>query len=118
LGRRNIEKDIIAIDALMGQAAATSLVAKPMYNIKSDYGAVGDGATDDTTALQQAIDAAISGSGVLVVPPGEYLHTTTLLADHAFQFWGSARTAIVALPSQAPATRWTCPAAARRATTR
>lgn len=46
-----------------------------IYNVK-DYGAVGDNSTDDTTALQDAINAcANAGGGTVVVPPGAYRHT-------------------------------------------
>ncbi len=38
----------------------------------SDYGAVGDGTTDDSTAIQAAIDALSVTGGVVLVPPGTY----------------------------------------------
>src|SRR6185437_7987098 len=36
-------------------------------------GAAGDGKTDDTAALQRAIDTAAKNSGAVFFPPGEYL---------------------------------------------
>lgn len=43
-----------------------------MFNVK-DFGAVGDGATDDAVAVQAAIDAAAeAGGGTVWFPPGEY----------------------------------------------
>lgn len=43
-----------------------------MYSVK-EYGAVGDGTTDDTAAIQAAIDAAgQAGGGVVFLPPGTY----------------------------------------------
>lgn len=42
------------------------------YNIK-DYGAVGDSATNDSAAVNNAISAAnIAGGGIVYVPPGSY----------------------------------------------
>jgi hypothetical protein len=45
-----------------------------------DFGAVGDGQADDTSALQAALDAALSSGhgGFLVIPPGTYKVTRTL----------------------------------------
>jgi len=37
-----------------------------------DFGAVGDGAADDTGAIQKAIDAAAERQGTVLVPPGTF----------------------------------------------
>lgn len=46
-------------------------------NLKTDYSAVGDGATNDTTAIQNAIDdlTAVNG-GIIFCPAGTYKFTT------------------------------------------
>jgi hypothetical protein len=44
----------------------------------NDYGAAGDGRTDDTEAIQHALD---DGDGVIEFPRGEYRITRTLLVD-------------------------------------
>lgn len=55
------------------------LTALGIYNVKN-YGAVGDAVTDDTSAIQDAIDAAELNTtgGVVYFPPGNYFVTATL----------------------------------------
>ncbi len=43
-----------------------------MFNIMT-FGAVNDGETDSTAAIQAALDAAAPVKGVVIVPPGNYL---------------------------------------------
>ena len=48
-----------------------------------DSFATGDGTTDDTTAIQNAInDLGAAGGGVLLFPPGDYKITSTLTVTH------------------------------------
>jgi hypothetical protein len=61
-----------------------------------DFGAVGDGVTDDTAAIQSAINAGLSGGfKKLVFPQGNYLVSSTITippyynASLAAQLWGS-----------------------------
>lgn len=46
-----------------------------------DFGAAGDGKTDDTAALRRAIDALPGPGSVLYVPPGQYRTGTLFLKD-------------------------------------
>lgn len=53
-----------------------SMITGAPVNVR-DFGAVGDGVTDDTATIQAAIDS-IADDGVLIVPPGTYKITSTL----------------------------------------
>ena len=52
--------------------SASTAIADALYNVR-DFGAVGDGKTDDTRAFQAALDAAgQAGGGVVRAPRGTY----------------------------------------------
>ena len=53
-----------------------------VFNVK-DYGAVGNGVTDDATAIQAAINAAAVAGGIIYIPLGSYKTTVTLTVPAA-----------------------------------
>jgi hypothetical protein len=82
--------------ALMAyKSHGTGAVARPLVdhlgevlNAK-DFGAVGDGATDDTAELQAAIDAAVVAQVPLYIPPGRYLISSALNIRRGCRIFGS-----------------------------
>lgn len=50
-----------------------------MKDLRADFGAVGDFVADDTAAVQAAFDWVIADHGELVIPPGFYRITSTLV---------------------------------------
>jgi hypothetical protein len=76
-------------------------------NLKTDYGAVGDGTTDDTAAFQAFLTASKPG-GESVVPAGTYKVTDTLLVQDTtcLHLYGEGRTGEVG----AVTVRWDGPA--------
>lgn len=79
-----------------GYSKAVHVVAgakdpKQNYNVK-DYGAKGDNATNDGTALAAAITACSSaGGGVVVLPPGTYIITAEIVVPSNVELRGSGR---------------------------
>lgn len=73
-----------------------------MFNAK-DYGATGDGATDDFTALQACLTAAWNApGGTMFLPPGEYLTSAALTSPTtagAVRVQGGGRTLVAKNPA-------------------
>ena len=58
----------------VGTAGYTVVNPNNVYNVKTGYGATGNGSADDTAAIQNAINAATgAGGGVVEVPSGTYM---------------------------------------------
>jgi hypothetical protein len=65
-------------------AVATNVQAKLRQTVSvKDFGAVGDGVTNDTAAIQAAINANLNG-GEIYFPPGTYKITSTLSKPQSF----------------------------------
>ncbi len=100
LGRDNIEVVVMGLLALGGLtdasfvtytpsgtgAVATTVQAKlrEFVSVK-DFGALGDGVTDDTVALQKAVS---SGARAVYVPPGTYRHRGTITIPSSVRLYG------------------------------
>jgi len=66
------------VNGLTADLAAKVAKGDLVINVK-DYGAVGNGSTDDTTALNTAKAAAVSSNLPLFFPPGTYKITSALV---------------------------------------
>jgi polygalacturonase len=60
-----------AEDALTALVTDAVKVSPSLFNVKG-YGAMGDGVTDDTTAVRAAYNLAKIAGGVVYFPPGSY----------------------------------------------
>lgn len=65
--------------------------AKTNLYVVTDYGATGNGSTDDTVAIQNALTAAgANGGGLVYLPPGLYHLTNTLAVPSGVELRGTA----------------------------
>lgn len=80
-----IQSSKISFLSTLSGAVAYSLQAKlsQIVSVK-DFGAKGDGTTDDTAAIQAAITAVEVNGGSVYFPPGKYKTTSTLTISNGF----------------------------------
>lgn len=65
----------VAVTDKLNQVSTT---ASSVIDVVVDHGAVGDGTTDDTAAIQEAFDAQLESGGMIYIPPGTYRITSQI----------------------------------------
>lgn len=60
-----------------------------------DFGALGDGTTDDTIAIQTAVDESIANDYALYFPSGTYLVSDTITIEGKFTIFGEGSTSVI-----------------------
>ena len=75
----------VSYTATGGVARSQQSKNEEVFSVK-DFGAVGDGVTDDTVAIQTAID---SGKGPIYVPPGIYCVTSEIVLKDGVTLYGA-----------------------------
>ena len=76
--RRHLPAVWCFLSALLVAAWSMAAATRPGMRTVRDFGAVGDGKADDTTAIQRAVDARI---GDVVLPRGVYRVTKPIVID-------------------------------------
>ena len=69
-------RQLLGGGVLLGLGLVGDACGRPGSNVPMPPGVSGDGTTDDTAALQRAIDRASAGRRKLTLPPGRYLSGT------------------------------------------
>jgi len=76
----SLGSDVYKVYVSLGAGGTTATVG--IFNVL-DYGAARDGSTDDTAAIQAAIDAAeAAGGGTVKIPAGDYLISSALTVEY------------------------------------
>lgn len=84
----------IPITDLSSSVQTTLNKAAFFLNVK-DFGALGNGSTDDTTAIQLAIDALPASGGCVFIPPGTYRISSSLTLAEGVQLVGTGSGSIL-----------------------
>ncbi len=84
----------VAVRDDQGGLFALSAAAPSAINVKA-YGAVGDGITDDTAAIQAAVDAAESQFRTVGFPAGTYRTSATIRSRRPVSLIGEASRAVL-----------------------
>jgi polygalacturonase len=72
MNRRDFLKGLLATSALVSVPVITSeKLIRPLWVNVKDFGAIGDGVTNDTAAFQSAINTVADG-GTVYLPAGSY----------------------------------------------
>lgn len=81
MDRRSILRAALTSPMALGPTASWGILGQqpsgPTLSVR-DFGARGDGATDDAAAFQRALEAANEGPKVVRIPPGEYVLGSTV----------------------------------------
>lgn len=84
VGMSRTAADVLSMDS--GDSfQADKLLAKgsPWFDVKA-YGAVGDGSTDDTTAINSAITAASAAGGIVFIPAGTFISSQVVMKSNVW----------------------------------
>jgi hypothetical protein len=78
-------------DSLAYSGSEWKNIPRIVINVKDPaYGATGDGSTNDTAAIQAAIDALPANGGTVFFPAGEYVTTAALTVDSGTRLVGES----------------------------
>jgi hypothetical protein len=88
IGKPVSKSPVEIVDARSGSISLKAqmlVIGRAVYDVKA-YGALGDGATNDATAFQAALDAVVSSGkeGVVLIPTGRYKINTGLTVNASF----------------------------------
>lgn len=79
-----VDGGAISVTTLGGVPRTLGIRAGEVFNVQ-DFGAVGNGVTDDTTAIQAAVNAAEALGGTVFFPtPAKYAITAEILVDSIY----------------------------------
>lgn len=87
----------VGLASMVGADRALAATSEYFTNAV-DFGVVGNGVANDTTALQEAIDASIESGKPLFLPPGTYKITSGLVAESSdfCMFGAGSRVSVIA----------------------